>query len=117
MIDKLSEVAASLKESIEKYNVPRNAAGLPFVGVYPGGAAGQLKIATMGNPTHTDFTGAGMALLDSAPRMAAIRTRTPCKMLVLKVRDFAKFLHLFKATGSDFAAALNRTKVLRQKLS
>ena len=58
-----------------------------------------------------------MALLDSAPRMAAIRTRTPCKMLVLKVRDFAKFLHLFKATGSDFAAALNRTKVLRQKQS
>ena len=54
-----------------------------------------------------------MALLDSAPRMAAIRTRTPCKMLVLSKPQFAKFLQLV----SDFKHRLRRTKELRKKQS
>jgi len=54
-----------------------------------------------------------MALLDGAPRMAAIRTRTPCKMLVLSKPQFAKFLQLV----SDFKHRLRRTKELRKKQS
>ena len=54
-----------------------------------------------------------MALLDSAPRMAAIRTRTPCKMLVLNKPQFGRFLSVV----SDFKQRLRRTKELRQKES
>ena len=52
-------------------------------------------------------------LLDGAPRMAAIRTRTPCKMLVLSKPQFAKFLQLV----SDFKHRLRRTKEPRKKQS
>ena len=54
-----------------------------------------------------------MALLDGAPRMAAIRTRTPCKMLVLSKPQFGRFLGVV----SDFKHRLRRTKELRQKES
>jgi len=54
-----------------------------------------------------------MAVLESAPRMAEVRTLSPCKMLVVARRQFSKFLALVP----DIRQRLERTKQLRKKQS
>ena len=52
-----------------------------------------------------------MALLDGQPRMASVRTLSPCRLLVLGPAYFFRFLSLVK----DFKPRLKRLKELRQK--
>ena len=67
VVDSLRAVVTELQ--------PKAAAGLPFVGVYPGEAKGEIKVVTVGEPDHKDFASVGMQMLDSCISGEVARTQ------------------------------------------
>lgn len=68
-----------------------------------------LSAEVKGEKGHPFF--GEMALLDGKPRMAAVHSRTPCTLLVLRHQFFKEFLALMP----DFSQRLRAYKELRAR--